>query len=721
MDDMKAVERTTTDTNEEATGEAMDNHEMASVSETQAAENAATPADTTEATLDRPAPAPPAIPSAADFVHVLDPQHEGMKQKLMSLTPKCRALYDKVHPEILRHTQVLLADGGLRQARILRGDDRPHGAPRVESAFFNDPVVAANEIAFAQVNGGVFPGEGYYMTVNSVGPGAVMRAKSAYRYSSPSFQFDRFNPACSNSQACDDDVQEITDLPMDFDSKRDDDVPEVVANMSSAEKDARAEAARIVMQDTKDYLCGTMGWPEPVVVFSGSGYHLHFRVTGLPNTTENRLIVKNLYLALEHRFSEAAADAKFDIAVANPSRIMRIAGTINAKGEPPWKFTRVVEAPDALVPVTREQIEAVLDDIKCPRKATSHEVSSAVVVVDPAGADEHTLDRCRAYLATLPPTVRGQQPELIMLAAARHCAEFGLTKAQAVGMLTWFSQEKAPPNDQWSEREIRHKMEDGYRSTAQRGLVGSKVQFNDIVISGGNLPDSIATVDFTSDPSTEDSSTKPDAVDRGDASNLPLQDGPVQAGKQPLGPPSQEPPAVTAQPAQSPSRQRITPPPVVDGDRTHYTHCTSNGKPQYRIIISPLSSRHPRGDLSYLVPYKDEWLPPSDCRWEMEPCYLYMTPEVAAADVGELIILTNSLRDVEMLHARGVLATCLAIRLLWGRAQQARRSPCWSKCGDNGSSRGRRRDGQDCQVARYRGTQRQGSRAAGADWQAGPR
>ncbi|MBT5610105.1 MAG: AAA family ATPase, partial [Lentisphaerae bacterium] len=101
----------------------------------------------------------------------------------------------------------------------------------------------------------------------------------------------------------------------------------------------------------------SMGWPEPVVVDSGNGYYLLYRVD-LP--ADDGGLVHRCIQALQ----PAASDhVHIDISVANPSRICRLPGTWNRKGDDmpdrPHRVSEVMDAPDAPQAVTVALLEAL--------------------------------------------------------------------------------------------------------------------------------------------------------------------------------------------------------------------------------------------------------------------------------------------------------------------------------------------------------------------------
>ena len=77
-----------------------------------------------------------------------------------------------------------------------------------------------------------------------------------------------------------------------------------------------------------------------------------------------------------------------------------------------------------------------------------------------------TIERARRYLLTLPPAVSGQRGhDTTFHAACVLVKGFGLDRETALGLLREFNQRCRPP---WSEKELRHKVEDADRTPDSR-------------------------------------------------------------------------------------------------------------------------------------------------------------------------------------------------------------------------------------------------------------
>ncbi len=98
------------------------------------------------------------------------------------------------------------------------------------------------------------------------------------------------------------------------------------------------------------------GWPEPLRVMSGNGYHVLYRVD-LP--ADDGGLVQRVLQSLSARFSTPAV--KLDTANYNPARIVKLAGTTARKGshtpERPQRMARLLNVPEQVQVVTAQQLE----------------------------------------------------------------------------------------------------------------------------------------------------------------------------------------------------------------------------------------------------------------------------------------------------------------------------------------------------------------------------
>jgi hypothetical protein len=159
---------------------------------------------------------------------------------------------------------------------------------------------------------------------------------------------ERLANAQARGTACDEDIVHLNWLLIDFDPKR---------QPNTAATDGEKAEAEGSMQEVRSVL-GELGWPDPVVADSGNGFHLLYRID-LPNDEQSRALVKFALVAIANRFSTAAVE--IDRSVYNPSRITRLYGTTNRKGENsverPWRRSSLLSVPAQPVPVSIGQLQ----------------------------------------------------------------------------------------------------------------------------------------------------------------------------------------------------------------------------------------------------------------------------------------------------------------------------------------------------------------------------
>jgi hypothetical protein len=96
------------------------------------------------------------------------------------------------------------------------------------------------------------------------------------------------------------------------------------------------------------------GWPLPLACCSGNGAHRLYRVD-LPNDPSTASLVSNLLHVMGRRLDNDAV--QLDKTVSNAARITRLYGARNQKA---GRDSAVLSAPDPIVTVSLEQINAVL-------------------------------------------------------------------------------------------------------------------------------------------------------------------------------------------------------------------------------------------------------------------------------------------------------------------------------------------------------------------------
>ncbi|MCK4981505.1 MAG: hypothetical protein KAS17_01210 [Victivallaceae bacterium] len=198
--------------------------------------------------------------------------------------------------------------------------------PHIESGYFtyeNIPKVA-KELARIEASG-------VYFTPNPVNPDLLARAAN------------RMKPAIRNSTTSDSDIINRRWFLIDCDPKR----PSGIS-ASEAEHDTALYKAIEVSEKLK-----SMGWPEPIMLDSGNGAQLMYRVD-LPAYDDG--LIKACLKALAPMGDDKVS---IDQTVFNPARIWRLPGTVNRKGDEiddrRYRLAKIISMPQSpeIVPVEK--------------------------------------------------------------------------------------------------------------------------------------------------------------------------------------------------------------------------------------------------------------------------------------------------------------------------------------------------------------------------------
>lgn len=174
------------------------------------------------------------------------------------------------------------------------------------------------------------------------------------------------NPLKPNGghSAKDEDVWSRRWFLVDVDSRRPD--------ADSCATDAEREASKAVALAIRNHLRAE-GWPDPVFADSGNGWHLLYPIDLPADDTFTKqpdgavakvdgpasVLLRRCLRALGERFDTPGA--KVDRVVYNASRICRLYGTLNRKGEDtperPHRASALLETPTPLQPVMAELLE----------------------------------------------------------------------------------------------------------------------------------------------------------------------------------------------------------------------------------------------------------------------------------------------------------------------------------------------------------------------------
>lgn len=274
---------------------------------------------------------------------------------------------------------------------------------------------------------------GCYFTVNPVDPAFLAR------------RANRIAEARNDPTVADGNIMGRRWMIVDCDAGQ---VAGVSAN--DLEKAATVELAN----EVKDSLCEA-GFPFPVVIDSGNGTALLFRVD-LP--ADDGGLIKRCLESLASRFRNGKAHV--DPKVFNASRIYRLPGTLNRKGDStadrPHRRCQIRELPEDLTTVaTLEQLEQLASLVVKPEKA-AHEAAPSKNGPRKPSKSQTVERRAIAYLAKMEPGIQGQHGSDPTLYAAR-VVVYGFDLGQERGfelLSAHYNQRCQPP---WPDDQLRRK------------------------------------------------------------------------------------------------------------------------------------------------------------------------------------------------------------------------------------------------------------------------
>ena len=234
--------------------------------------------------------------------------------------------------EIIHALRLWFQAGDVFEVRVLDAVSADYRREHIESGYFDYEHISAVPEALKRL----LSFRGVYVTVNPVNPDLLARA------------VNRLRPAGRNPTTADTDIVRRRWLLIDCDPRR-------ASGVSSS--NAEHESALAKAREIRDGL-SSLGWPDPIMTDSGNGAQLMYRID-LP-ATDGGLVQK-----CTNAFALASDDAvSIDTSVHNPARIWRLPGTMNCKGdsipERPHRMARILEEPQDIVPVSREQMQDIV-------------------------------------------------------------------------------------------------------------------------------------------------------------------------------------------------------------------------------------------------------------------------------------------------------------------------------------------------------------------------
>jgi hypothetical protein len=206
-------------------------------------------------------------------------------------------------PAEVRTTLATLIDpGGVFEIRILNGQLQGFRRTGRISGYFNDVELCVSQLE--RLTGF----DGIYITLNRLNRALLARRANRLDYVQE-------RDALTGDQH----IERLRFLLLDADPVR-------VTGVSATNKEKKLAEKKAY--EIRKYLTTKHGWSDPIMADSGNGFHLLYPID-LP--AEDSEILKDLIARLADHFDDN--NVRLDRAVFNPSRIVRLYGTLTAKGD----------------------------------------------------------------------------------------------------------------------------------------------------------------------------------------------------------------------------------------------------------------------------------------------------------------------------------------------------------------------------------------------------
>ena len=237
--------------------------------------------------------------------------------------------------EIRKAISLLIGDGKLFECRIVY----PHKKTQPSGYFKSSDDLIAQLRNMRLTNANV------YIVLNAIKPECYGRE-----------QADHFVDGASTTS--DNDIIVRDWILIDLDAVR----PSGTSATDEQIKIAHDKAGKVYK-----YL-QTQGFSEPIVAFSGNGYHLLYRIK-LLNNQGNKDLLKRFLEALDIMFSDECVQV--DTSVYNAGRICKLYGTMAQKGRStetqPHRMSQITYVPNEILHVEPQYIEKIANSIVTER------------------------------------------------------------------------------------------------------------------------------------------------------------------------------------------------------------------------------------------------------------------------------------------------------------------------------------------------------------------
>ena len=256
----------------------------------------------------------------------------------------------KQHHLITDYLHTLFEPGDVFEVRVLDAQRPGMRFPHVASGYFEYARIDEVPKALDEL----VEYSGVYVTINPVRHDLLARANH------------RLKKAMRNETTKDDEVVKRRWMLVDVDPVR-------PAGISATDSEKAAALDKAI--EIKEGFA-SIGWPDPVVVDSGNGTQLLYRIE-LPN--DDGSLVQRCLQSLKPCSTETV---HIDQSVHNAARISRLPGTWNRKGDEtddrPHRMAKVLETPENIVPASVAQMEAITDPPSNPPTVSGGDTYSPI-------------------------------------------------------------------------------------------------------------------------------------------------------------------------------------------------------------------------------------------------------------------------------------------------------------------------------------------------------
>ncbi|HKM56161.1 MAG TPA: hypothetical protein VJY33_22325, partial [Isosphaeraceae bacterium] len=203
------------------------------------------------------------------------------------------------------------------------------------------------------------------------------------------------------------------------------------------------------------------GWPAPILADSGNGFHARYKID---LAADDGGLVKRVLKAAA-MFSDDRV--KIDDSLSNPSRIIKLYGTISRKGDDipdrPHRWTRVLSIPPDFQVVPMGLLEALAAEVGTPPAPVAPSPNGSgngdpwrMTIRD--GPSPEARARAYVFAPGFPDSIAGQGGHDRLYHVASVLVDgFGLTFDQALPIFQDWNRDKAQPPE--SDKQVRHKLE----------------------------------------------------------------------------------------------------------------------------------------------------------------------------------------------------------------------------------------------------------------------